>query len=138
MTCERVLIIIRGNLRADSRVTELRTGNTAVVTIEAGASGVADVLRAVPGAASVESDPPEHGWRRWRVHGDDHDLCPALFEALRSRPWKVTELRSEAKTLETVFRELAEAAPGAGPSSGHRSPTKTPARPAVASAEQPS
>ena len=46
--------------------------------------------------------------KRWRVTGDSDDLCPALFEALRGKSWKVAELRSDTRTLEAVFRELAE------------------------------
>jgi hypothetical protein len=35
------------------------------------------------------------------------ELCPALFEALRTTTWKVNELRPEPKTLERVFSDLA-------------------------------
>jgi ABC-2 type transport system ATP-binding protein len=111
MTCERVLVIIRGQLRADARLAELRAGNAAVVAIESGASGVREALAAVPGVTSV--DPHAHdgdtaGFKHWRVTGQADDLCPALFEALRKKSWKVAELRSDTRKLEAVFRELAE------------------------------
>jgi ABC-2 type transport system ATP-binding protein len=123
-TCERVLVIMAGQLRADAKLAELRAVNAAVVTIEEGAEGVADTLGKVAGVASVTSEDPAGGYRRWRVtsEGSD-DLCPQLFEALRSRSWKVGELRRDAKTLEHVFRDLATApalserpAPSAKPS----------------------
>ena len=38
------------------------------------------------------------------------DLCPALFDKLRGTSWKLGELRPEPKTLERVFRELAQQA----------------------------
>ena len=114
MTCERVLVIMRGRLRADARLAELRAGNAAVIAIEKGATGVREALKAVAGVASVEQEPrdghapPPDGFQRWRVTGDDDDLCPALFEALRRKTWKVAELRSDTRTLEAVFRELAQ------------------------------
>ena len=36
------------------------------------------------------------------------DLGPAIFDALRAHTWKVAELRSEKRTLEAAFREIAE------------------------------
>jgi ABC-2 type transport system ATP-binding protein len=113
MTCERVLVIMRGRLRADARLAELRSGNAAVVAIEKGASGVREALKAVSGVTSAEKEPADgspgiDGFDRWRVAGEADDLCPALFEALRKKAWKVAELRSDTRTLEAVFRELAQ------------------------------
>ncbi|HKE18608.1 MAG TPA: ATP-binding cassette domain-containing protein [Kofleriaceae bacterium] len=113
MTCERVLVIMRGRLRADARLDDLRAGHAAVVAIEKGAAGVRDALRGVAGVVSAELDhrdaaPMPDGFERWRVTGGEDDLCPALFEALRHRSWKVAELRSDTRTLEAVFRELEQ------------------------------
>ncbi|HEU4732055.1 MAG TPA: ATP-binding cassette domain-containing protein [Kofleriaceae bacterium] len=107
-TCERVLVIMQGQLCADSKLAELRNANAALVTIEAAASGVADVLRKISGVTSVESVGGEGGFTRWRVtSGSSEELCPALFDALRPTRWKIAELRPEPKTLERVFRDLA-------------------------------
>jgi ABC-2 type transport system ATP-binding protein len=107
-TCERVLVIMNGELRADARLADLRAANAAVVAIEAGARGVRDVLAAVAGVDSVESQGQADGFERWRVvSGDATDVCPAVFDALRDKGWRVAELRSDKKTLETVFSELA-------------------------------
>jgi ABC-2 type transport system ATP-binding protein len=113
MTCERVLVIMRGRLRADARLAELRSGNAAVVAIEKGASGVREALQAVSGVTAAEKEPADaspgiDGFDRWRVTGQADDLCPALFEALRKKAWKVAELRSDTRTLEAVFRDLAQ------------------------------
>jgi ABC-2 type transport system ATP-binding protein len=110
-TCERVLVIMQGQLRADAKLAELRSANAAVVAIEAAASGVADVLNKVDGVTSVEAAGSAGDFTRWRVtSGSTDELCPALFEALRATRWKVGELRPEPKTLERVFRDLAERA----------------------------
>jgi ABC-2 type transport system ATP-binding protein len=111
-SCERVIIIMRGQLRADAKVTELRSTReapVAVVAIEAGATGVAELLRTVPGVDKVERITESGDFHRWRVTSSSAaGLCPALFDKLRGTSWKVGELRPEAKTLEEVFRDLAQ------------------------------
>jgi ABC-2 type transport system ATP-binding protein len=108
-TCERVLVIMAGQLRADAKLADLRHANAAVVAVEAAASGVADLLHKVEGVTSVEAAGAAGAFTRWRVtSGTSDDLCPALFEALRTTRWKIAELRPEPKTLERVFRDLAE------------------------------
>jgi hypothetical protein len=60
---------------------------------------------------SVESAGTAGEFTRWRVtSGSADELCPALFDALRTTRWKIGELRPEPKTLERVFRDLAERA----------------------------
>ena len=108
-TCERVLVIMQGQLRADAKLADLRNANAAVVAIETAATGVAEVLNKVAGVTSVEQAGPATEFQRWRVTSNTRDeLCPALFDALRSTRWKIGELRPEPKTLERVFRDLAE------------------------------
>jgi len=108
-TCERVLVIMQGQLRADAKLADLRNANAAVVAIETAATGVADVLNKVAGVTSVEPAGPASEFQRWRVTSNTSDeLCPALFDALRATRWKIGELRPEPKTLERVFRDLAE------------------------------
>ena len=107
-TCERVLVIMQGELRADSKLAELRSANAAVVSVEASASGVAELLEKVNGVTSVEKIGEAAGFARWRVTSTAaEDVCPALFEAVRATSWKIGELRPEPKTLERVFRDLA-------------------------------
>jgi hypothetical protein len=70
---------------------------------------VADALEKVPGVTEVKQlEEPEDGFTRWRVASAAAELCPALFEALRAKTWKVAELRSDAQSLESIFRGLAE------------------------------
>jgi ABC-2 type transport system ATP-binding protein len=110
-TCERVLVIMRGVLRADARLADLRASNAALVAIEAGATGVEDKLKAIAGVTAVEAAGEAGDYKRWRVVAErDTEVCPAVFEALRGAGWKVGELRPDPKTLERVFRDLAEVA----------------------------
>jgi len=107
-TCERVLVIMRGELRADAKLEELRESNVAIVAIEASAESVEARLGKVDGVTKVELVDESSELKRWRVTSNaSSDLCPALFDALRTTTWKVAELRPEPKTLERVFRDLA-------------------------------
>ncbi len=108
-TCERVLVIMNGELRADAKLAELRESNSAIVSIEVGAEGVEDRLGKIEGITKVEELPEPTDFKRWRVTSSSTtELCPVLFDALRSTSWKLGELRPEPKTLERVFRELAQ------------------------------
>jgi ABC-2 type transport system ATP-binding protein len=112
-TCERVLVIMQGELRADAKLAELRSANAAVVAVETSVNGVAELLGKVDGVTSVERAGDASGFTRWRVTSSaTADVCPALFDALRTTSWKIGELRPEPKTLERVFRDLAQRATG--------------------------
>jgi ABC-2 type transport system ATP-binding protein len=107
-TCERVLVIMRGKLGADAKLAELRSSNAAIVAVEAGALDVPEMLRKIEGVTNVEAVEGDDAFKRWRVTSSStDDLCPTLFDALRTTKWKVGELRPEPKSLERVFRDLA-------------------------------
>jgi ABC-2 type transport system ATP-binding protein len=110
-TCERVVVIMKGELKADARLADLRASNAALVAIEAGATGVRARLEAIDGVTAVESAGDDATYQRWRVISErDTELCPLVFASLRDAGWKVGELRPDPKTLERVFRDLAEVA----------------------------
>ena len=100
-TCERVLVIMQGQLRADSKLSELRGTNAAVVAIQRDAVGVRELLEKLGPVQELGAD---GDFMRWRVEAH----APALFDALRATTWKVGELRPDPKTLERVFRDLAQ------------------------------
>jgi ABC-2 type transport system ATP-binding protein len=100
-TCERVLVIMQGRLRADSKLSELRGTNAAIVAIQRDAVGARELLEKL---GPVQEVGPDGDFTRWRV-----EAVPAeIFEALRATTWKVGELRPDPKTLERVFRDLAQ------------------------------
>ncbi|HEU4615517.1 MAG TPA: ATP-binding cassette domain-containing protein, partial [Kofleriaceae bacterium] len=92
-TCERVLVIMQGKLRADSKLSELRGTNAAVVAIDKAAIGVRELLEKL---GPVQELGAEGDFMRWRVEAG----TPELFDALRATTWKVGELRPDPKTLE--------------------------------------
>ena len=107
-TCHRAIIIMEGQIRADSRLDELTHTTGAVVAVNREAD-VEATLGAVSGIKSVKRDEGGNGFVRYRVTGDkDLDLCPLIFDVARDKAWRLAELRPETRTLESVFRELAE------------------------------
>jgi ABC-2 type transport system ATP-binding protein len=106
-TAQRVLVIMNGALLANANLDDLRDQNAAIVAIEKGVD-VEATLKKIKGVSKVERAGELGTLERWRVSSqEDLDLCPAIFEALRSTTWKVGELRPDPKTLEAVFRDLA-------------------------------
>jgi ABC-2 type transport system ATP-binding protein len=111
--CDRVLIIISGEVRADARLSELAATPDAVLVLQSAPKGVRKSLQALPGVKDVEESKTADGYVHFQIAGkgvDGADLCPAIFELARDRDWPVRELRSDARTLESVFNELATAA----------------------------
>jgi ABC-2 type transport system ATP-binding protein len=111
-SCERVLMIAHGKLRKDASIENLHSdgaGPTAVVVaIENAAVGVERVLGDIAGVQGVERLDKGGDFVSWRVVGQvGADLGPAIFDALRQQAWRVAELRTERRSLEAAFREIA-------------------------------
>jgi ABC-2 type transport system ATP-binding protein len=141
-TCDRVIVLIGGRVRADGRPSDLgvalaRRGSgtggptyTAEVQIRVGTPDPAGVgaLRALPGVqdVGVDDDGPEDataGWRRVSIRGANGagDLREAIARALAGAGLVVRELRPPAASLEDLFVDLVEgdarpstSAPGEG------------------------
>lgn len=108
-TCHRAIIIMDGRIRADARLDELTASSNAVVAVDQAASSVERELERIEGVSQVAREGAEDGFVRYRVTGKkDLGLCPKIFDLARQQNWRLAELRQETRTLESVFRELAE------------------------------
>ena len=106
--CDRVIILLNGEIRADARLSELSATANAILILQEKVSGIDNVIKALPQVKDVEFARSSDGYIGWRVFGtEDADLCPILYEAAREHNWPVRELRRDEQTLETVFNELA-------------------------------
>jgi ABC-2 type transport system ATP-binding protein len=111
--CDRVIILMNGEIKADARLSELAATPDAVLVMSKAPRGVFKALRAVEGVRGVEQIQTPSGYPTYRVLGkasDGADLCPAIYELVKEQGWPLRELRPEVRTLETVFNELAMAA----------------------------
>jgi len=111
--CDRVIILMNGEIKADARLSELSATPDAVLVLQSQPKGVFKALRKIEGVRSVEQVemPDKHPTYRILGEADDGaDLCPMIYELARDKGWPLRELRREVRTLETVFNDLAMAA----------------------------
>ena len=107
--CDRAIIIIRGEVKADAKLSELASTTDALLTLES--TGNEDLalksLSALSGVKKAEITDRTNGRVSYRVQGDsDQDLCPALYRLARENDWSLCELKREVRSLEAVFNEL--------------------------------
>jgi len=112
--CDRAIILINGLVRADARLSELAATADAVLVLEQALEEADGALRKLDGVREVEALQTPDGYPAYRILGQPEaaqpDLCPAIYELARAQDWPLRELRRDARTLETVFNELATAA----------------------------
>jgi ABC-2 type transport system ATP-binding protein len=115
--CDRVIILINGEIRADARLAELEASTDVILILGEDIPGVADQLRKVAGVRAVEGIPSARG-AGYRIKAAQPvdagaagtrslDLRPAIYDLARENGWPLTELRRDVRTLEAVFNELA-------------------------------
>jgi ABC-2 type transport system ATP-binding protein len=106
--CDRAIILMNGQVRADSRLAELEVTADAVLVLQAKSEGVDAALRRMPGVRGVEAVHTPDGFPAYRVLGKDNaDLCPGIYDLARSQSWPLRELHRDARSLESVFNQLA-------------------------------
>jgi ABC-2 type transport system ATP-binding protein len=108
VSCERVLIIAEGELSADARLDELRQSGAALARVEGSPADVEQALQRIDGVTSVAQVGKSNGYTSFQVRGDREDLCPQIFDAVKSGGWRLAELRPDQQTLESVFRDIVE------------------------------
>jgi ABC-2 type transport system ATP-binding protein len=106
--CDRAIILMNGQVRADSRLADLEVTADAVLVLQAKPEGVDAALRRMAGVRGVETVRTPDGYPAYRVLGKGNaDLCPVLYDLARSQSWPLRELRRDVRTLESVFNQLA-------------------------------
>ncbi len=108
-TCDRILIINKGNIVADGTPEGLRNraqGNE-ILRVQVNAPGEAkifDTLLALPEVSLV--DPLEGENRFQLVSSDDHSAREAIFHTCVDKGWVLTEMTPVETKLEDIFRDL--------------------------------
>ncbi len=106
--CDRVLILMRGEVKVDARLAELASANRVLLTLEGKTADPTPTLAALPGVTQVEKLPKANGRVTYRIHGaNGADLPPTIYQAAASHGWPLRELRQETQTLESIFSQLA-------------------------------
>jgi ABC-2 type transport system ATP-binding protein len=103
--CDRVIIINKGRLVADSPLSQLRAQNAATNTIRV-------VFRETPEPATLEqlakvsavTRMPEGQWELQTTAPDE--VKKQLMELALQNNWNIVSLQSENRSLEDIFRQL--------------------------------
>jgi ABC-2 type transport system ATP-binding protein len=111
-TCDRVVVLLNGQVRADATLSELSSTGHVVLALSEPAPEVVPTLESMQQVQAVESVPVDGG-NEYRIYGQQSgagapDLRPLVYQLARERDWAVCELRREVRTLETVFGELTQ------------------------------
>lgn len=108
--CDRAIILLNGELRADARLEELANATATILVLESGAPDALPVLQAVPDVDQVESFALQDGSPAYRVTGPAGSMNSQVYQIAKEAGWPVRELRQDVRTLEAVFNELTLAA----------------------------
>jgi len=108
--CDRAIILINGEVKADARLSELAATSDAVLVLDTAVPDVVSALESLDDARSVDDFERFDGFPAYRVYGRPDagvDLGPAIYALAREHGWPVRELRRDVRSLEMVFNELA-------------------------------
>ncbi len=104
--CDRAIILLNGQVRADARLAELAANDGAILVLDESAGDVTADLLALDEVKAVEPGESAEG-RAYRVLGREHaDLRPAIYALAKEKDWPLRELGRDLRTLERVFNDL--------------------------------
>ncbi len=109
--CDRVLILLNGELRADSVIGELRGTSGVILVLKTDVPQLKPILAQVPAIRTVTRQTAQGGGHRYRIEGDrPEELSAVVYQTAREHGWPVREIYNEVTTLESRFNALALAA----------------------------
>jgi len=112
MLCDRVVIISRGKIAADSPTAELhaRYGHKASLRIQVSGCTLSELtisLKNIPGVSGVSSTENETNLTAALVSvSGDEDIRPNVFSLVKDNGWILYEMSLQRNSLEDVFRTL--------------------------------
>ncbi len=109
--CDRAIIVLNGEIRADARLSELASSADAILVLQDKVPEMENDLAKLAGVRGLESIRSLDGYPAYRILGTQQaDLCPSIYDLARTKSWPVRELRRDARTLESVFNNLVTSA----------------------------
>ena len=107
--CDRVIIIINGEVKADQSLRELSMSNNATLVLQREDEAVASALSNLAGISEIRPVRSLDDYPAYRITSSA-DITPEIFAVARDRNWAVRELRRDTVTLESFFNQLATTA----------------------------
>ena len=118
--CARAIIVSKGRVVADGNLEDIRSragsvryfvgfSNVSNGTAAPSKQAVRDALAGLTGAKKVTESNTEDGLHRFELAGGkEGDLRPEIFKLAVARGWMLLELRRDAQSLDSVFRDLTK------------------------------
>ncbi len=108
LLCDRAIILMNGQIRADSRLSDLAATSDVILVMQERVGNVPQVLRTLDGVSKVEEMQTADGFSSYRINANSKaDLSSSVYRLAVQNNWSVRELRHDVRTLEMVFNELA-------------------------------
>ncbi len=107
--CDRVIIIINGQVKADQNLRQLRMSNDATLVLQTEADGIYEALGNIEGVTRVHAIRSGDGFPAYRITSN-LEVTPAIYAIARAQDWMVREIRRDDITLESFFNQLATTA----------------------------
>ncbi|MEI6614107.1 MAG: ATP-binding cassette domain-containing protein [Chrysiogenales bacterium] len=113
-TCDRVVIINKGKIVADSNIEDLKQslGKESVIILafrNTDFAAVQKVLSQVAGVAAVEKNDSNEGVLAVNVTCKTRDdIRNQIYAAIKKQDWQLLEFYQQIRSLENIFRELTK------------------------------
>ena len=107
--CDRVIIIINGEVKADQNLRELRLSNDATLVLQSDIEGIVTTLAEIEGVTQVNATRSQDNYPAYRIISN-LEITPAIYDIARANEWAVREIRRDDVTLESFFNQLATTA----------------------------
>ena len=114
MTCNRVLVLTRGKIRASDTLDNLRNGMSKdgqiVAEIAANEADLRNVWEQMPEVQDWDVCAAGGEYFRCALTAENGaDLRPLIFDIAKDRGWKLRELTQSRHSLEDVYMRLTRA-----------------------------
>jgi gliding motility-associated transport system ATP-binding protein len=113
--CDRVIVIHKGKVLADGKLSELIREDTHVIAVEvkAPADQVTAALKTIDGIGKVNSSGSDDGWHSFEVRfHEKHDPREAIFQKVAKSGWSLRRLDLRKRKLDEYFTNLVRKADG--------------------------
>lgn len=106
--CDRVIMIMNGKIKADSRLSDLSNTSNAILVLDEDRPDTEKLLKQINGVIGVTRETDQNKYPFYYIQGlPESDITPKIFQLSVEKNWPLRELRKDVHTLESIFNELA-------------------------------
>jgi ABC-2 type transport system ATP-binding protein len=107
-TCNRVVIIDNGTIRADDRTENLKkTNKISLILKNARFEDVRSTIGSIKGIEKIHKTGTDGDGLALEIEcNSEEDLRPMIYHEVKNREWIIIELKQVSTSLETIFRKI--------------------------------